>query len=160
MAELPDTLILGMIDGEWAVQAFTSDEHAVAWVDQKRNGPARRRVLLWRVQLANPEPLLVIPPTPGEARHRQRPDGAAVKPSVRRARTTQGDLADGWILTRPPFGFQPTEITRHDTWRAAHESLRTAPAAAAATSAVQVAGYVPGLAAHWGQERRPRWIET
>lgn len=84
-----------------------------------------------------------------------------MKPSVRRARTTTGHLAHGWILTRPPYGFGTTEITRHASWREAHSALATQPATTPPANAVQVAGYLTGLRGPAGRVwTRPRWIDT
>jgi hypothetical protein len=56
----------------------------------------------------------------------------AVKPTVRRARTHDGQLAPGWIASRPAYGFAAAtvQVTRHHTWKAAHDALtpRTASA--------------------------------
>lgn len=82
-----------------------------------------------------------------------------MKPTVRRARTSTGALANGWILTRPPYGFGTTEITRHATWRAAHTALRNPIGSAGASAERNTGGYVPGLTHGWFQSSRPRWIE-
>lgn len=62
----PDTLIIGMINDDpfTSVEAFTSEDHALAWIERHRNSPARRQLRLWRVQLTDPIPLVIVPPTP------------------------------------------------------------------------------------------------
>jgi hypothetical protein len=64
MTTPPDTLIIGMLDDGRGLDAFTTDEAAVEWADRHRQGPARRRVHLWRIQLTDPVPLAIVPPVP------------------------------------------------------------------------------------------------
>ncbi len=48
--ELPDEMFLGRQRGEWPVQAFTSEAHAVGWLDGgDKTGVHTRR--LWKVRL-------------------------------------------------------------------------------------------------------------
>jgi hypothetical protein len=60
----PGTLIVGMLADGRDLHAFTEDQAAVDWAQQHRQSPARRQVLLWRVQLTAPVPLVIVPPTP------------------------------------------------------------------------------------------------
>jgi hypothetical protein len=56
-----------------------------------------------------------------------------VKPTVRRARTHDGHLAPGWITSRPAYGFtngSVVHVTRHRTFRAAHDALKPRTASA------------------------------
>lgn len=83
-----------------------------------------------------------------------------MKPSVRRARTSTGELADGWTLTKPAYGFGAPTTRTYPTWRTAHNALRPTGATAGPLIERHVAGYVPGLHAGWGRSTRPRWIEA
>lgn len=64
MTQPPDTLIIGMLDDGRGLEAFTTDEEAVAWIERHRNSPARRQVRLWHVQISHPLSLVVVPPVP------------------------------------------------------------------------------------------------
>lgn len=59
----PETLIIGMIDGQWPVQAFTVDAHALAWFQDGTDRPGNRR-RLWRVTLTDATPLAIVPAVP------------------------------------------------------------------------------------------------
>ncbi len=61
--ELPDEMFLGRQRGEWPVQAFTSEAHAVGWLDGgDKTGVHTRR--LWKVRLAVVTEMTLIPPVP------------------------------------------------------------------------------------------------
>jgi len=62
-AKLPESLILGMIDGQWPVQAFTLDTHALSWAGS-RCDEDRDRVRLWRVDLTTVRPMRLVPAVP------------------------------------------------------------------------------------------------
>jgi hypothetical protein len=48
---VPDELIIGMIDGQWPVVAFTTEGHAIAWFSSRSaDHPAGKR-RLWRVKI-------------------------------------------------------------------------------------------------------------
>lgn len=59
--QLPKSIILGMTIGQWPVQAFTAEAHALDWI--ARDTDLRR---LWRCTLVDPVELEYVPP--GEAR--------------------------------------------------------------------------------------------
>lgn len=65
MWPFPETLILGMHKGEWPVQAFVNEAHAIVWADKD---PIQRR--LRRVRLELIEELEFVPPSKPELRAR------------------------------------------------------------------------------------------
>lgn len=69
--------------------------------------------------------------------------------------------ADGWHVTRPPFGFTPATVTVYPTGAQAIASLgRHAAGTAGSSAALNVGSYVPGLPSKQGQAVRPRWLEA
>lgn len=83
-----------------------------------------------------------------------------IKPTIRRARTAAGELAPGWTLTMPPFGFGFSSSHTYPSWCAAHAALKRGVASAGSIFERHSAGYAPGLRAGRGRSMRPRWIET
>jgi hypothetical protein len=59
--QLPEAMWLGKIRGQWPVHAFTVEAHALAWMSDGKEPPGFR--CLWRVEVANPVPLRLVPPT-------------------------------------------------------------------------------------------------
>lgn len=70
----------------------------------------------------------------------------STKPSVRRARTYTGDLAPGWDLITPAYGFGRTTIRTYPSWRAAHRAL-VRPLASAGPLVERNVGYLTGITA-------------
>ncbi len=56
----PAELILGKVRGQWPIEAFISDAHAINWAETVTRGRAQ----LWRVTISNPIPLAIVPPGP------------------------------------------------------------------------------------------------
>ncbi|HEV2779085.1 MAG TPA: hypothetical protein VGX25_06740 [Actinophytocola sp.] len=85
-----------------------------------------------------------------------------MKPSIRRRRALSGELAEGWLLTRPAYGFGSTSVSTYPSFREALRALLDdAPASGSQITSLQVAGYVPGLRSWRGAPAiRPRWIEA
>ena len=54
------SLLLGMVEGEWPVRAFTEECHAMNWL--RRAGGTRTR--LWRVSIHDPVELRLVEPLP------------------------------------------------------------------------------------------------
>lgn len=57
--DLPETVIIGMVRGEWPVRFYTHELDALGWVAQD---PEAFR--LWRVGLVIQEELVYVPPVP------------------------------------------------------------------------------------------------
>lgn len=75
-----------------------------------------------------------------------------MKATIRRARTETGDIAPGWIATKPSYGFAPAgahHVTRHATFTAAVDALK--PRTASAFAEFDRAG--------WTRED-PHWIHA
>lgn len=57
------------------------------------------------------------------------------KARIRRRRTPDGGLAEGWVAVRPPYGFRPTsEVTTYASWEQARDSFNFDTGSAAASS--------------------------
>lgn len=57
------------------------------------------------------------------------------KAKIRRRRTPDGGLADGWVAVRPPYGFRPaSEVTVYASWEQARDSFNFDTGSAAASS--------------------------
>lgn len=59
--EPPADVIVGMVRGQWPVQTFTVDQHAIVWAQQAPAGEVR---YLWRARLTDLVPLEVVSPGP------------------------------------------------------------------------------------------------
>ena len=58
-----------------------------------------------------------------------------MKASIRRRRTPDGQLAEGWDVFRPAFGFRAsTEVTTYSSWKAAVASFEFDTGSASASS--------------------------
>lgn len=78
-----------------------------------------------------------------------------MKPTIRRARTSTGQLAAGWITTWPGYGLSGATTSTAPSWRAALAKL-SAPASAGPLVDRHATGYTAGHHA-W---HRPRRIEV
>jgi hypothetical protein len=58
LTQLPETLIIGMIEGQWPVHVFTAEAHALHCVSED---PTARQV--WEIEVADPVRLRFVPPT-------------------------------------------------------------------------------------------------
>lgn len=59
IAKPPEDVIVGMVRGEWPVQLFTVDAHAIHWASSLESGQTK---YLWRARLTDLVPIEVHAP--------------------------------------------------------------------------------------------------
>lgn len=62
MNELPETLFIGKINGEWPIRAFTKEEHVISWLMVPESEGGKRRV--WKITLTDYQELKLVRPEP------------------------------------------------------------------------------------------------
>ena len=83
-AELPDEIFLGKQDGEWPIQAFVSEAHALGWLDGGEKTAYRTR-RLWKVRIATVTEMTLIPPVPARLTEKDHGDEDRIRDATTEA---------------------------------------------------------------------------
>ena len=61
MSALPEEMWFGTINGQWPIQCWESDAHAMAWITSAKAGEHRQ---LWKAKIVRPVEFERVAPTP------------------------------------------------------------------------------------------------
>ena len=59
----PKEVYIGTVDGQWPIQAFTEQSHAIRWMQDTEAKEGEHRVHLWLCRLDVQHELTVLPPS-------------------------------------------------------------------------------------------------
>jgi hypothetical protein len=73
----PDTEVyIGKTDGEWPLEIFTAEDHAVMWLSEPAAPGSIKRRRLWRASISYVSELDLMPPVPARLRVKNDPRDA------------------------------------------------------------------------------------